>query len=342
MKVILLGFACLWFITTPSLAFERKQPPANVLLQPIAFAPITVAIETVGTAEAQKSVSLFPAAADKVTQVYFLPGDFVEKGQVLIELDARRQISALQRVKIALADRKRDLNRLIKSVANGAVTQSEIDDAQSLLDLAKVAVVEAQADLDDRKVIAPFSGYVGLTDIEPGDRVSQSTLITTIDDRAKLFINFSAPESALGLIDEQTKVTVQPWNNRSDLLMAKLSQLDSRIDVANRTLKVRAVLDNKTDKFRPGLSFKVTMSAEGVQYPKVPEASLAWGATNSHVWLAVNGKAVKKPVQIKQRLRGFILVEGDLNEGDKLIVEGIQRLREGSPVADAALLTVKD
>ena len=342
MKVILLGFACLWFVTTPSLAFERKQPPANVLLQPIAFAPITVAIETVGTAEAQKSVSLFPAAADKVTQVYFLPGDFVEKGQVLIELDARRQISALQRVKIALADRKRDLNRLIKSVANGAVTQSEIDDAQSLLDLAKVAVVEAQADLDDRKVIAPFSGYVGLTDIEPGDRVSQSTLITTIDDRAKLFINFSAPESALGLIDEQTKVTVQPWNNRSDLLMAKLSQLDSRIDVANRTLKVRAVLDNKTDKFRPGLSFKVTMSAEGVQYPKVPEASLAWGATNSHVWLAVNGKAVKKPVQIKQRLRGFILVEGDLNEGDKLIVEGIQRLREGSPVADAALLTVKD
>ena len=342
MKVILFGLACLWFVTTSSLAFERKQPPANVLLQAIAFAPITVAIETVGTAEAQKSVSLFPAAADKVTQVYFLPGDFVEKDKVLIELDARRQISALQRVKIALADRKRDLNRLIKSVANGAVTQSEIDDAQSLLDLAKVSVVEAQADLDDRKVIAPFSGYVGLTDIEPGDRVSQSTLITTIDDRAKLFINFSAPESALGLIDEKIKVTVQPWNNRSDLLMAKLSQLDSRIDVANRTLKVRAVLDNKTDKFRPGLSFKVTMSAEGVQYPKVPEASLAWGATNSHVWLAVNGKAVKKPVQIKQRLRGFILVEGDLNEGDKLIVEGIQRLREGSPVADAALLTVKD
>ena len=84
MKAILFGFICTLLVTTSSIAIERKPPPTNVLSKPITFAPITVAIETVGTAEAQKSVSLFPATSDKVTHVYFLPGDFVNKGKVLI------------------------------------------------------------------------------------------------------------------------------------------------------------------------------------------------------------------------------------------------------------------
>lgn len=212
MRTLLLSLVMVSLIPVSSFANERKRPPANVLLETIAFAPIQVAVETVGTAEAHRSVSLYPAAADRVTEVHFKPGDFVEKGAVLIELDARRQVSALKRAQIELADRKRDLDRLERSQANGAITQSELDEALSLVDLAKVTVTEAQADLDDRKVLAPFSGYVGLTEVEVGDRINQSTLVTTIDDRQQLFINFSVPESALGLVDKDTQVQVQPWS----------------------------------------------------------------------------------------------------------------------------------
>lgn len=329
-------------LSTSTSANERKRPPSNVIIEDLSFQPIQVTIETVGTAEAQKSVSLYPAAADRVTKVTFKPGDFVEQGTVLLELDARRQIAALKRAEIELADNQRDVERLTKSKANGAVTESELDEAKALLDLAEVAVAEAQADLDDRKVLAPFSGYVGLTEVEVGDRINQSTMITTIDDRNQLFINFSVPESSYNLVGESTKVTVQPWNSRDDVFNASLAQLDSRIDEQNRTLKVRAVLNNSDDQFRPGLSFKVSLSAAGTVYPVVPEAALAWGATGSYIWLAKEGKAVKKPVVIKQRLRGSILVEGELNEGDVLIVEGIQRLREGAAVAPSSMLASKE
>ncbi len=342
MKVLITIMAVILFLPNSSVANERKRPPANVILENISFQPIQVSIETVGTAEAQKSVSLFPATSDRVTQVAFQPGDYVEKGSVLLELDARRQVAALRRAKIELADQQRDVDRLIKSHVNGAVTESEVDEANALLDLAKIAVTEAQADLDDRKVVAPFSGFVGLTEVEVGDRINQSTLITTIDDRAQLFINFSVPESAYSLVDQDTSVEVQPWNNRSASFSASLSQLDSRIDAQNRTLKVRAVLDNSDDLFRPGLSFKVSLNAKGAVYPVVPEAALAWGATGSYIWLAKDGKAVKKAVSIKQRLRGFILVEGDFANDDVLIVEGIQRLREGAEVVAASALAVKD
>ena len=248
----------------------------------------------------------------------------------------------MRRKQIELADSKRELDRLTRSEANGAITKSELDAARSLLELAHVNITEAQADLDDRQVVAPFDGHLGLTELEIGDRINESTLITNIDDRQKLYINFSVPESAYELVNNNTEVTVAPWNSRGTLLNASLTQLDSRIDVDNRTLKVRAEIDNKNDKLRPGLSFKVHLTTYGEEYPIVPEASLAWGATGAYVWLAQKGKAVKKPVQIKQRLRGFILVEGNLSTNDTLIVEGIQRLREGAEVAEQSLVAAKD
>lgn len=319
-----------------------KRPPAKVIVEEMAFMPIEVTIETVGTAEAKKSVNLYSAAADRVTKVNFKPGDFVQAGDVLLELDARREVAALKRAEIELADKQRDVERLIKSQINGAVTESEVQDAEAERDLAIVAVSEAQADLDDKKLLAPFSGYLGLTDIEVGDRINQSTLVTTIDDRAQLFVNFTVPESSYNLVAEDTSVSLEPWNNRGAVLNAYLEQLDSRIDAEDRTLKVRALLNNTDDQFRPGLSFKVSLSTKGPIYPVVPEAALAWGATGSYIWLMENNKAVKKPVTIKQRLRGAILVEGDVSEQDVLIVEGIQRLREGAAVSSTNMLASKE
>lgn len=341
MKTIVIAFTALITLSNSSFAQDAKRPASKVIIENISFSPIQVTIETVGTAEAYKSVSLYPAAADRVTNVTFKPGDFVEKGTVLLELDARREIAAVKRAKIELNDKQSDVDRLLKSQVNGAVTESEVEAGEALRDLALVSISEATADLEDRKLLAPFSGYLGLTDVEIGDRISQSTLVTTIDDRSQLFVNFSIPESSYNLVAEDTAVSLEPWNSRGTILNANLAQLDSRVDVENRTLKVRALLNNIDDQFRPGLSFKVTLSAQGEVYPVVPEAALAWGATGSYIWLIEDNKAVKKPVTIKQRLRGTILVEGDLTNNDVLIVEGIQRLREGADVSPTNMLTSK-
>lgn len=341
MKTIVIAFTALITLSNSSFAQDAKRPASKVIIENISFSPIQVTIETVGTAEAYKSVSLYPAAADRVTNVTFKPGDFVEKGTVLLELDARREIAAVKRAKIELNDKQSDVDRLLKSQVNGAVTESEVEAGEALRDLALVSISEATADLEDRKLLAPFSGYLGLTDVEIGDRISQSTLVTTIDDRSQLFVNFSIPESSYNLVAENTAVSLEPWNSRGTILNANLAQLDSRVDVENRTLKVRALLNNIDDQFRPGLSFKVTLSAQGEVYPVVPEAALAWGATGSYIWLIEDNKAVKKPVTIKQRLRGTILVEGDLTNNDVLIVEGIQRLREGADVSPTNMLASK-
>ncbi|MFQ3220206.1 MAG: membrane fusion protein (multidrug efflux system) [Paraglaciecola sp.] len=318
-----------------------ESRPADVISQRLQFEAHKLEVEAVGTAEAFRSVNIFPAAADKVVAVNFVPGQKVEKGMMLLALDARRQRTALQRAKIQLQDASRTLTRLKQSKQRGAVTQSVLDDAATAEALAEVQLAEANDDLDDRTVMAPFSGVVGLTDVEVGDRIGINTLITTIDMREQLFINFRAPESALSLLLGDSQVTVQPWTDRNLTLPAEVAELDSRVAETDRTIRARALLANEEDIFRPGMSFRVNLSFYGQRYAVIPESGLSWGATGSYIWLVQQNKAKKVAVDIKQRLTGKILVSGEISEGDELIIEGIQRLRDGQEVAATAALATR-
>ncbi|GAA0858583.1 efflux RND transporter periplasmic adaptor subunit [Aliiglaciecola litoralis] len=305
------------------------QGPTKVIVEPLTFESQETTVEAVGTAEALKSVDIFPATSDKVIETNFIPGQWVEQGQVLLKLDSRRQQAALKRSQIMLKDAQRTLTRLQQSSDGGAVAQSALDTAKIAKELAEVAVMDAEIDLADRTLIAPFSGYVGLSDVEVGDRITTQTLVTTLDDRSRLFVNFRAPESSLAAVTKDSRVTLQPWSDRNTKLDAKVSQVDSRLNAANRTIRVRAELVNEQDSYRPGMSFRVNLIMQGQRYAAIPESGLSWGASGAYVWKVVDNKATKVAVDIKQRLRGRVLVEGDLQQGDTLVVEGIQRLRPG-------------
>ncbi len=312
--------------------WSGESKPKLVVTETIEFQHENKKVEAVGTAEALRSVTLYPAVDDEVTEVNFSPGDKVNKGDVLVRLDDRRQQVALKRAQLELEDAKRSLQRLIQSRKQGAVPQSELDNAQTQFELAEVTLAEAKTELEDRRVVAPFSGIVGLTDVEVGDRITQQTVITTLDDRSKLYINFKAPESAVSLILSSPDVVLQPWSERNVTLSAKIAQVDSRIDQVDRTMRARAILENENDRFRPGMSFRVNLTINGNLYAAIPEAALLWGATGAYLFKDNNGKAKKTNVTVHKRLRGTILVSGDLSEGEQLIVEGVQRLRNGQAI----------
>ncbi len=319
--------------TAPAMAQFRGDNEAKlVVTEPVRFQNETRQVEAVGTAEALRSVVLYAAVAEEVTEVNFVPGQQVAAGKVLVRLDDRKQLTALKRAKLQLKDAERTYQRLLNSQQQGAVAKNELDLAQTARDLAEVNVADAQTDLDDRHIRAPFTGVVGLTDIEVGDRITTSTAITTLDDRSKLYINFRAPEASLPVLMNAPAVTLEPWANRNTELQAEIAQLDSRINESDRTLRARAILDNSQDKFRPGMSFRVKLAIDGNRYAAIPEAALLWGATGAYLWTAENGKAKRVDVEVHQRLRGTILVSGKLNDGDTLISEGIQRLRSGQQI----------
>jgi membrane fusion protein, multidrug efflux system len=309
------------------IVFSSSALSANVIVQKVLTERTKQQVQAVGNAEARRSVILFPAVADKVTAVHFKPGDRVKEGDVLVELDSRRQKAALQQAEITLSDAARTLKRLTASHQQGAIPQSELDDAKTLHLLAQVALTNAKTELEDRVVRAPFSGVMGLTEVEKGDRITVQTAIASIDDTRSLYINFNAPESAIAMLKNQGRVQVTPWQS-SEVINAEVAYLDSRINPQTRTLRVKAKLDNGAEQFMPGMSFRVIISIAGDAYAVVPEAALMWGATGPYIWKSVDNKATRVNVKIEQRLAGRLLVSGELDPGELLVIEGVQRLRE--------------
>ncbi|MEM0514480.1 efflux RND transporter periplasmic adaptor subunit [Pseudoalteromonas sp. YIC-827] len=326
MRQLFSAIICSLIITTTAHANATKVVVENVSLE-----RSQQEVQAVGSAEAIHSVVLYPAVGDRVTAVHFTPGQEVESGALLLELDSRLQRAALEEAKIRLADAERTLERLQNSFAKGAIPKSDRDNALTARDLAKVELTKAQAELEDRQVRAPFAGVMGLTDVEVGDRISAQTAIASIDDITSLYINFNAPEAALTMLRAGAEVSVQPWQQQ-EAITAKIAQLDSRIDADSRTLRVKAQITNSDALYIPGMSFRVRLSMQGESYAVVPEAALLWGATGPYVWKSVDNVATRVDVKIAQRLSGRLLVSGALDEGELLIVEGVQRLRANQSV----------
>ncbi|WP_404399936.1 efflux RND transporter periplasmic adaptor subunit [Idiomarina seosinensis] len=305
---------------------------ALVIVEPIQFERESNRVEAVGTAEARRSVTLYPAVGDRVLEVNFKPGDRVKAGQILVRLDDRRQQVALQQAKLNLKDAERTVERLKSSFGQGGIAQSELDNAVLLRDLAEVELQRARTEVRDRKVIAPFDGVIGITDVEEGDRITEQTMIANLDDRDVLLIDFRIPEAAVSILQEGVELTVQPWRYSGPPVSAEVVERDSRINPQTRMFRARAAIDNSKDDFLPGTSFRTDIELRGREFVAVPEAALSWGPNAPYIWLAENQKAKRVPVQIEQRLEGTVLVSGDIQRDDLLIVEGVQNLRDDQNV----------
>ena len=196
---VLISFSILLLTLPVSAQYRGADRPRIVVVERLSFEYETSQVEAVGTAQAKRSVSLFASVSDEVTSLNFVPGQAVKKGDVLLELDSRLQDVNMQRAEIELEDAQKNLDRVKNSLKQGAVTEREVDDANTTFRLAKVTLLEAKENKEDRLVRAPFDGIVGLTDVEVGDRITPQTQITTLDDRTGLFVNFVAPELAVSL-----------------------------------------------------------------------------------------------------------------------------------------------
>jgi RND family efflux transporter MFP subunit len=293
-------------------------------------------VEAVGTSRALRSVTLFPEVAGEVVAVHFSAGQKVKAGQTLLELDSRDEKLAVDMARVELADAQRLYDRYRRTEGSGAVTVSTLDDAKSAVDRARLALARAEVALNYCSIKAPFAGYVGLTTLDPGARIDPNTAITTIDDRSILLVTFELPEILLGKLKVGDEIALGTWADSSRNTPGKVVEIDSRVDPQTRTFTVRAHVDNADDGLRPGMSFRIVMTLAGRRYPFVPEAALQWGGEGAYVWAVRGGKATRVSATVVQRREGRILLDAALPEGTPVVVEGVQRMREGQAVHNVA------
>lgn len=314
----------------PARPFTQQAVP--VIAEALRFESAQTRVEAVGTSRAVLSAELYPAASGEVVAVNFEPGQLVLKGDPLVQLDSRQERLAVGLAEIKLEDATRLFERYSRSADSGAVVPTTLDAARTAMETARLELERARVALDDRTIEAVFDGHVGATDVDPGDRVSSSTLITTLDDRSSLLVSFEVPEAFIGELAVGENIRLETWSAAMPAVSGEVVDIGSRIDPRNRTFVARARVDNPEDTLRPGMSFRVSASVQGERYAVVPETAVLWGADGAYVWSVVDGKAQRTPVRVVQRREGRVLIDGNLSAGGIVVVEGTQRMRNGIDV----------
>jgi len=307
-----------------------------VITQAVTLEARRTSVEAVGTARARASAEVYPATGGEVQTVHFTAGAFVRAGSPLVQLDARREQLAVALAEVSVREAEQLLSRYRRIEDTGAVSKSQIDEVSARLEAVRIELDQARVALADRTVRAPFDGHLGLRLVDPGTRVGTTTAVAGLDDRRKLYVDFPAPEQVFAGVSTGMRLEVLPFSGVREAREARVEAIDSRIDATTRTFTVRAVIDNADDTLRPGMSFRVRFALAGEPLPTVPEAALVWGDDGPALWVVRAGRAVRVPARIGERRAGRVLVEAALEPGERVIAEGVQKVREGTPVTEMA------
>ncbi len=308
---------------------EREETAVGVIAQEVVLEREAERIEALGNARAMASATIYPDTAGEVERVEFSAGDRVEAGDVLLRLEADEERLDVRLSQVAVREAEQLLARYRRIEDTGAVSDSQIDEAETALEAARIQLEQAEVALERRTVRAPFGGFVGLTNIDAGARITPTTVITELDDRSSLYVDFRPPEQVFGRIGVGDTVIAKPFAGSERRFEAEVINVDSRIDPAARTFTVRAVIDNASDQLRPGMSFAVEFEILADAWPMVPETAISWGSDGAYVWVVRDNRAQQVPVTMVQRRQGAVLVSGEFGAGDMVVAEGVQRMRDG-------------
>ena len=292
----------------------------------------TVMVQAIGTARALSSVTLFPEANGEVIELAVKAGDSVDKDDVILRLDNRNAVIAVELARTHVSDAESALDRTRTLRKSNVKSDANVRDDETALERARLDLRQAQVALTDRTLRAPFAGVIGIPKIEVGDRITTDTAVATLDDRTSLLVEFEVAERYFSRLKVGMPIRARTPSFPDRPIEGEVSNIDSRIDPVARTALIRASFPNPDDTLRPGMSLGVTLNLIGPVLPTVPELAIQWRDGQSYVWLIREGAAERVSVVSRRRLNQTVLVEGDLTPGDLVVVEGVQRLRPGAAV----------
>jgi len=283
-----------------------------------------------GTLRAWESVDITASVPQIVTTISFEDGQVVKKGDVLATLKQAAEQASLKEQQAALIDAQREVRRLENLARQNQVAQTDLDKSRTLATITRHKIEIIEARIADRTIVAPFSGVLGLRRVSEGALVTPGQRLTTLDDLARMRLDFSVPATQLSfLVIGQSIQAVAPAFN--EVFEGKISAVDSRIDPVSRSVIARATLENPGMKLPPGLLMEVTVRGPVRQVIVVPEESLESRARDQFLWVVEGEVAHRVEVSIGGRRPGWVEIVAGLNVGDVVVRDGVGLLRGDSP-----------
>lgn len=341
---IWLVFACLsllisagWYYRHSAPAGKPQPRQVNIRAQTVSQSLAEPSIKLVSKLAANRSVVISPEVTGRIVKIAVRSGQQVKQGDVLIALDAGKQLAELAEQSASVRDESRKLRDMRRLVARGAITTSELEGQEATVAQAQARADAAKYELSLRTLLAPFDGSVSLIDLSEGALVNSGDTLLHLDELAKLRLDLAVPERYLSLLRPGMAVTAtsSAWPDQS--FRGVLETLDSRVSNDTQNIKARVIIPNPDGQLRPGMLLNVELSLPPQKMTLIPAQSVEYAGEQRFVYrLEPNGKVKRVPVVLGDTHGEEVWVTEGLKVGDRIVVEGLVNLRDGVSVHDLA------
>ncbi|MEP3630849.1 MAG: efflux RND transporter periplasmic adaptor subunit [Hyphomicrobiales bacterium] len=314
----------------------RGAGKTTVVMESLEAKPYTLVLRTIGTAKSARSVDIVSSKTGEVSKVMLAPNSKVQAGDLLVQLDDRTELLALNLAKAENDQAQEAFARFQKLKNSGnLVTTTAVEESETAARLAKANLDTAETELEGRKILATIDGTLGLSDIQPGDYLTPGDAIVTIDDSSEITAEFEVPERSIALLSIGKTVLVGTPTYAGRVFKGEVIAFDTKLDSTSRSATVQAQIDNPDGALIAGMTFAVRMIERTDPLPVVPATAITWGRGGASIWVSDEGEASKHGVAIRYRSGEQVWVETDVDLGSMVITEGAPKLRPGSRVAGA-------
>jgi len=324
---------------------NNKPPPAVVAMTVAETQNVPHYLPGIGTIQAVHQVTIASQVGGMVTQIMFTAGATVKAGDPLVQLDDGPDQGDLKNFEAQARYAAISLKRSQELLVNKNTPQATVDQNQSQLDQANASIAKTKALIAQKLIRAPFSGKLGVRQIEVGQYVGAGTAMVTLTDLTHLYVNFTLPEQDAAMLRPGQSAEIAVDAYRGESFPARVDTIEPQVSADTRAIKVQAIMDNPDGKLLPGMFANVRVvlppQPDVVTVPETAVENTLYGDSVYVVHDAGNGadgkpqlKAVRTPVKIGQRFKNQIAILSGVTAGDRVVITGQNKvLFDGALVA---------
>jgi len=310
-----------------------KIPPVVVDVTKVISVKKNQQIKVIGSMRAINGIMVRPEVSGRITQIYFNPGDNVKVGTKLFQIYPDILLAQQEEASAELELAKQDYYRQSNLYRTHAVAKTDLDHAVANLKNRVGQLHHVEAQLRQVNIVAPFSGKIGLNLINLGEYVQAGQDLASLQALDPIDVEFIIPEVYLSKVALGNAVIVLSSSYPGKIFSGKLYQIDSKVNVNNRSILVRARLPNADNKLLPGMFVETDMII-AAQTPSliVPQTAVAYDVGDFIAYKIENNHAHKVKVTLGERDKQNVIILSGLKEGDTVVTAGQIKLYDGAEV----------
>jgi membrane fusion protein, multidrug efflux system len=313
---------------------QQEAPPVQVVAVDVVQSPVFESISLVGDLMANEMVEIQAEADGVIFEILFDEGQTVEKDQALFRLDDRKLEAMLAESQANFELSRITFERDKKLLEDKLISQQEFDQTAARYEFNMATLKLRQRQLRDTSISAPFAGTVGERQVSPGQVIRASQTLTWIVDNDPVLIKVNVPERFLGVVRQGQTINFEVNSYPGEKFTGDIDFISPYVDPETRTAVVKARAANPDGHLKPGMFINLQLILEKRSDALViPEASLELGESGYSVMVVSEALEVSpRPVTVGVRMSGSVEIQQGLKVGEKVVVEGRQKLRPGSKV----------